>query len=89
MHRDSRAESNCGPRIAPLDTLLSWSSTSPEQGVPRFSCSSRADQLEIEVGKVYALDLFHAERAPSESNFRVDTTLQFTSCAIIVDDVVK
>jgi len=54
-----------------------------------ISLDDLAGQLEIEVGKVYALDLFHAERAPSESNFRVDTTLQFTSCAIIVDDVVK
>lgn len=48
-----------------------------------------ADELGIEVGKVYSLDMFHAERRQNESNFRVDTTLEFTSCDIIVDDVVR
>jgi len=54
-----------------------------------ISLDELADELDIEVGKVYALDLFHAERHSNESNFRVDTTLEFTSCAIIVDEPVK
>lgn len=48
-----------------------------------------ASELEIEEGSVYPLDLFHAERRTGESNFRVDTTLKFTSCDIVVDDVVR
>ena len=44
------------------------------------------DSLGLMKGEVYSLDLFHAERRTSESNFRVDTTLQFTNCGIIVDD---
>lgn len=48
-----------------------------------------AAKLKLEVGKIYPLDLFHAERREVESNFRVDTTLEFTSCDIIVEDVVK
>ena len=46
----------------------------------------QADDLGIETGNIYTLDLFHAERHTSESNFRVDTTLEFTSCDIVVDD---
>jgi fibro-slime domain-containing protein len=48
-----------------------------------------AAELGIEPGKVYALDLFHAERHTDESNFRVDTTFEFTNCNIIVDPVVR
>ncbi len=43
-----------------------------------------ADELGIEVGGVYPLDLFHAERHTSLSNFRIDTTLDFVSCSIPV-----
>lgn len=42
------------------------------------------DELGIEPGKVYSFDLFHAERRTSHSNFRVDTTFEFTNCNIIV-----
>jgi fibro-slime domain-containing protein len=45
---------------------------------------ARAQELGIETGKIYPLDLFHAERHTTESNFRVDTNLQFTNCGIIV-----
>ena len=38
-------------------------------------------------GKTYALDLFHAERHTSESNFRVDTNLAFTNCGTVPPDV--
>lgn len=37
-------------------------------------------QLGIEVGKTYSLDVFHAERHTSQSNFRIDTSIRFTSC---------
>lgn len=41
----------------------------------------RADELGIEIGEVYALDFFFAERHLVESNFRVDTTIaEFIDC---------
>jgi fibro-slime domain-containing protein len=49
----------------------------------------RADYLGIEKGQTYRLELFHAERHTNESNFRVDTTLEFTNCGIFVPDVPK
>jgi fibro-slime domain-containing protein len=45
-----------------------------------------AARLGIERGKVYALDLFHAERHTTHSNFRIDTNLAFVDCGIIVPD---
>jgi fibro-slime domain-containing protein len=48
-----------------------------------------AEQLGITTGNVYPFDLFHAERRAHYSNFRVDTTLTFTSCNVVVDPVVK
>jgi fibro-slime domain-containing protein len=48
-----------------------------------------ADELGIVPGSTYPLDLFHAERHTGESNFRVDTNLEFTSCAIVLDTVVR
>jgi fibro-slime domain-containing protein len=41
---------------------------------------THADALGLELGKVYTLALFHAERRVADSNFRVDTTLAFTEC---------
>jgi fibro-slime domain-containing protein len=41
---------------------------------------SQAEALGLELGQVYTLDLFHAERHVADSNFRVDTTLAFTEC---------
>lgn len=41
---------------------------------------ARATELGIEKGKVYSLDFFFAERHTSESNFRIDTTLNFVDC---------
>jgi fibro-slime domain-containing protein len=45
----------------------------------------------LTVGNVYTFDLFQAERQASESNFRLETTLDFTGCGEIlpVDIVVK
>jgi fibro-slime domain-containing protein len=45
---------------------------------------ARAEELGIEKGKTYTLDVFHAERRTNASNFRIDTTLQFTNCAPIL-----
>jgi fibro-slime domain-containing protein len=36
--------------------------------------------LGIEPGNEYAFDLFHAERHSASSNFRVDTTIEFSEC---------
>jgi fibro-slime domain-containing protein len=45
----------------------------------------------LEVGKSYTFDLFQAERQPSGSNFRLETTLSFTGCGVILppDIIVK
>jgi fibro-slime domain-containing protein len=45
-----------------------------------------AGTLGITPGNTYRLELFHAERHTDASNFRVDTTLQFTNCGIFVPD---
>jgi len=48
------------------------------------------DDLGLTPGAVYDLDLFQAERNPFGSNFRLETTLDFTECGVILpDDVVK
>lgn len=39
-----------------------------------------ANRLGIAPGNEYALDFFQAERHQAESNFQIDTTLQFTNC---------
>lgn len=49
------------------------------------SLDDEADKLNIQIGKNYSLDLFHAERHTVESNFRVDTNLSFTNCGTIID----
>lgn len=46
-----------------------------------------AATLGIEIGKVYNLDMFQAERNPGGSNFRIETSLDFQSCGILPDDV--
>lgn len=45
-----------------------------------------AERLGIEVGEVYRLDLFQAERQTTQSNFRIETTLDFTDCGEILED---
>lgn len=45
-----------------------------------------ADALGIEKGNVYSLELFHAERHTSASNFRVDTNLAFVDCGEVLPD---
>jgi fibro-slime domain-containing protein len=39
-----------------------------------------ANRLGIAPGNEYALDFFQAERHATESNFQIDTTLEFTNC---------
>ncbi len=48
-----------------------------------------AEHLNIEVGGMYPLDLFHAERHTDESNFRIETNLAFTNCGEIIDDIIR
>ena len=48
---------------------------------------ARANDFGIEKGRVYPLDLFHAERHTTQSNFRLDTDLAFVDCGTIVSDV--
>lgn len=43
-----------------------------------------AEDLGLTAGNVYPLDLFHAERHTSESNFRIDTTLDLVDCGYVV-----
>ena len=49
----------------------------------------RIDDLSLSKGSVYTLDLFQAERNPTGSNFRIETTLDFADCGSIVADVPK
>ena len=39
---------------------------------------AQAAELGIEIGNTYAMDIFHAERHTSESNFRIETTIDLT-----------
>lgn len=42
-----------------------------------------ADRLGLVPGNEYALDFFQAERYATQSNFQIDTTLEFTNCGAI------
>ncbi len=48
-----------------------------------------APQLGLQVGSTYPIDVFHAERHTSASNFRINTNLAFVDCGTIVPDVPK
>jgi fibro-slime domain-containing protein len=54
-----------------------------EQG-ETIQLDAEAQRLSIEPGNEYALDFFHAERHVTESNFQIETTLEFTSCGATV-----
>lgn len=60
----------------------------PMQARP-INLATAAAQLGIEVGKIYPLDLFHAERHTSESTFRIDTNLSFVDCGRVIPSKVK
>jgi fibro-slime domain-containing protein len=50
----------------------------------------QASALGIQIGGVYTFDLFQAERQPSGSNFRLETTLAFTGCGEILPvDIIR
>lgn len=57
--------------------------------VGNVDLDARAAELGIEIGNVYELDLFQAERNPGGSNFRIETSLDFKECGILPSDVVK
>jgi len=57
-----------------------------QQTSDKIFLDMEAQKLGITVGKVYDLDLFHAERHTDASNFRVDTNLAFTNCGTIIDE---
>lgn len=59
----------------------------PVEGTVDLDESAAA--LGIEVGNVYTLDLFQAERNPTGSNFRIETSLDFRECGILENDVVR
>lgn len=48
-----------------------------------------ASAIGISTGNQYDLDLFQAERRTTESNFRIDTTLELVDCGYVVPDVVR
>jgi fibro-slime domain-containing protein len=60
----------------------------PSQSL-EITLDTAADDLGITPGSVYPLALFHAERHTGQSNFRVDTNLEFVDCGVIVDDPVR
>lgn len=58
--------------------------------VGSIDLDEKAAELGLELGATYNLDLFHAERRQFGSNFRIETTLNFTGCGEILPvDVVK
>jgi fibro-slime domain-containing protein len=52
-----------------------------------LNLDAQAGNLGIQKGQIYPLALFHAERHTDKSNFRVDTTLAFVNCGVIVPDI--
>lgn len=46
----------------------------------RIALDREANRLGITPGNEYALDFFQAERHATQSNFQIDTTLEFTNC---------
>jgi fibro-slime domain-containing protein len=49
----------------------------------QIQLDQQASALGLTKGQVYSFDLFHAERHSTESNFRIDTNLQFVNCGVI------
>lgn len=50
----------------------------------KLDLDSAAPDLELTLGDEYPLDLFHAERHSANSNFRVDTSIEFTECGSVI-----
>jgi fibro-slime domain-containing protein len=51
---------------------------------PSLTGTIDMDTLGLVKEAEYPLDLFHAERSMCDSNFRIDTTLQFSDCGTVV-----
>jgi fibro-slime domain-containing protein len=49
-----------------------------------ISLDQVANRLGIAPGNEYPLDFFQAERHATQSNFQIDTTLEFTSCGTVL-----
>lgn len=41
------------------------------------------DTLGLDAGGIYSMDLFHAERKTTQSNFKIETNLVFTRCGVL------
>jgi fibro-slime domain-containing protein len=54
-----------------------------------INLDNEASRLGIARGNVYSLELFHAERHTVDSNFRIDTNLEFVNCGTIITDPVE
>jgi fibro-slime domain-containing protein len=54
----------------------------PQTGT--ISLDARAAELGLVAGKTYPLDVFQAERHTDGSNFRIDTSIEFTNCNPII-----
>ncbi len=52
----------------------------------QIDLDTAASGLGISPGNIYSLALFHAERHTDESNFRIDTNLQFVDCGTTVPE---
>jgi len=52
----------------------------------KITLNDSASALGLIQGKVYPLDLFHAERHTNQSTFRIDTNLSFVNCGSVVPD---
>ncbi len=51
--------------------------------------AERAVELGLAVGEVYRLDMFQAERNPTGSNFRIETSLDFKECGVLENDIIR
>ena len=51
-----------------------------------LALDSESAVLGIQVGKIYDLDFFHAERHTTQSNFQMDTNLDFSDCGVVLPD---
>jgi fibro-slime domain-containing protein len=49
-----------------------------------LTADMQAVEAGLEIGGVYPVDMFQAERHTTESNFRADTDLDFVACGTIV-----
>jgi len=54
------------------------------QAMGTVDLDASAAMLGIEKGKVYSMDLFHAERHTNASNFQVQTNFVFTDCGTVI-----